>query len=270
MAFQFGSAVEVTDEAQMGTYSRVFRSKGHPVVLVCLKNGFHSGHAALIRAARQIPGKVLVVAAGPSIAYSVLEREKVDLVFRYTDELLWPQGLRTTLTVSDHGLEDPAALGVEVSRILALSGIIRPTDLFIGEKDYELLVGIGRAVADFHLGIKVHSLPTVRAADGVALSLSQAELGPEYRDQAVAVAAALTAGAHAAAAGAAAVLDVTREVLAAAGITELDYLVLKSPTLHEVAEVGDARLLVAVQLGGVRLIDNVGVPLGIGFKNIEA
>ena len=60
-----------------------------------------------------------------------------------------------------------------------------------------------------------------------------------------------------------------RGVLDAAGVSP-DYLELRGTDLGDAPEKGDARLLIAVELGGVRLTDNVGLPLGIGFKNIEA
>ena len=80
--------------------------------------------------------------------------------------------------------------------------------------------------------------------------------------------AALTAGAYAAESGAEKVLEVTGEVLAAAGV-EPEYLELRGRDLGEPPAEGDARLFVAATLGGVRLIDSVGLPLGIGFRNLE-
>ena len=80
--------------------------------------------------------------------------------------------------------------------------------------------------------------------------------------------AALVAGAHAAEGGPEAVLAAARAVLLAAQITP-EYLELRSLTLEQPPKTGNARLLVAANIGGTRLLDNVGVPVGIGFKNIE-
>ena len=268
MTFLPGQAAEVLDIKTIGMYSRAFRSKGKRIVLLCLTDGFHAGHAALIRAARRIPGAVVIVAANPNMEHAVLAQEHVDVVFRYTDDMLWPTGRRTNVSIENHGLEPVAVLEPEVTRIAALCGVVKPTDLFIGEKDYELVIAVNRMVADFHLGLVVHSHPTIRTADGVPVSLSSAEITRNQRDQAVAMSAALVAGAHAAEGGPEAVLAAARAVLLAAQITP-EYLELRSLTLEQPPKTGNARLLVAANIGGTRLLDNVGVPVGIGFKNIE-
>src|SRR5699024_11177800 len=105
--------------------------------------------------------------------------------------------------------------------------------------------------------------------DGLALSLRNVEVEESAREQARTLSAALTAGAHAAEAGAEQVLAVVTTVLDAAGIHPA-YVELRGLDLGPAPAVGDARLFVAANLGGVRLTDNVGLPLGIGFRNIEA
>ena len=103
--------------------------------------------------------------------------------------------------------------------------------------------------------------------DGLALSLRNMDVGICAIKPAPCP--PLTAGAHAAEAGAEQVLEVVNTVLDAAGI-EPEYVELRGLDLGPAPEIGDARLLVAANIGGVRLTDNVGLPLGIGFRNIEA
>ena len=79
----------------------------------------------------------------------------------------------------------------------------------------------------------------------------------------------MTAGAHAAEHGRTTVLETARGVLEAAGVEPV-YLELRDLAMREAPDEGDARLLGAVDLGGVRLTDNVGLPLGVGFKHVEA
>ena len=144
----------------------------------------------------------------------------------------------------------------------------RLSDVVVGEKDYELMRALQSAITDLHLPVKLHGVPTVRMPDGLALSLRNTRVEESARDQALALAAALTAGAHSAEHGADAVLSVARTVLEEAGV-DVDYLEVRGLDLGDAPEQGDARLLVSAVVGGVRLTDNVGLPLGIGFRNIE-
>ncbi|MDO4762589.1 MAG: pantoate--beta-alanine ligase [Corynebacterium sp.] len=267
MAFEFGVAQDC-DVARASMIASAFRKQGKPVVLVVVGAGVHAGHCALIRAARRIPGSVVIVAAHDSVAQHDLAAERVDAVARYSDHSLWPHGLRGGVMVNDNGMEDPELLRVDASRILALVGAIGPSDLVLGEKDYELLVNVQQAVTDLHIPVTIHSVPTVRMPDGVAISLRNTMIPVEYREQALALAAAVTAGAHAAEAGQEAVCAVVREVLQASGV-EPDFVKVTALNLGPAPQVGDARLFAGITLGGVRLTDNVGLPLGIGFKNIE-
>ena len=137
----------------------------------------------------------------------------------------------------------------------------------VGEKDFEELVALQQAVSGLRMEVQLHSLPTVRAGNGVAMSLRNADVPEQFQDDALALSAALTAGAHAAEHGPETVIETARGVLEAAGITP-DYLALRSLSFGAAPAVGDARLLAAARFGDVRLIDNVGVPLGVGFKNM--
>lgn len=250
-------------------FGRALRKTGKPVVLVPLGLGLHAGHIAMIRAAKRIPGAVVVVSyAGPEADHERLKQELIDAIFTYSSDTLWPNGLRvevnggTTLGIT-------VGLGAEVSRVLAMISLTGATDVFLGEKDYELVVAVQRALNDLYLPVKLHSVPTVRMPDGLAISLRNALIPVEFRDSAVALSAALTAGAHAAEHGAAVVVETVESVLGAAGLTA-DYVEVRGLDLGEPPALGDARLFAALTLGDVQISDNVGLPLGIGFKNIEA
>lgn len=270
MAFEFGTARVFEETRQIGMVASAFRKQGKPVVFVPLGGGVHAGHRALIRAAKRIPGSVVIASleeAKPD-SLEILREEKVDAVFSYRIEDLWPKGARTIVTIPDHGMEPARELSQAATELLTLLHIVAPSDVVIGEKDYELLVGVQRMVTDLRVPVTVHSVPTVRMPDGLAISLRNAEVAPEAREQALVLSAALTAGAHAAEGGKEAILDTCRQVLDAAGITP-EYVELRSLGLEEAPAQGDGRLFVAAEIGGVRLIDNVGVPVGIGFKNVE-
>lgn len=269
MSFQHGQGRVYTTVEQIRMFGRALRKTGKPVVLVPLGRGLHAGHIAMIRAAHRLPGAVVVVAySGPEADHERIREELVDAVFAYSDEVLWPHGVRTEV----RGGASISAPGTAVSRVLGLLGATGASDLILGEKDYELLIAVQRAVTDLHIPVKVHAVPTVRMPDGLAISLRNQYIAESDRDRALGIAAALTAGAHAAEHGAEVVLETTRGVLEAAGVTP-DYLELRGLDLGPAPATGDARLLMAATFEGVdgpvQLSDNVGLPLGIGFKNIE-
>ncbi|MDO5669839.1 MAG: pantoate--beta-alanine ligase [Corynebacterium sp.] len=266
MSFEAGQAREFS-LAQAGVLARAMRKTGRPVVLVPLGSGAHAGHLALIRAAQRIPRAVVIVAFSGS-DHSLLIDAHVDAICTYTQDELWPRGLRTLVQPVDHDLEPVAEVAGELTLALSLINAVGPTDVVVGEKDYEQMRALQAAITDLHLPVKLHGVPTVRMPDGLALSLRNTRVEESAREQALAISAALTAGAHSAEHGAEAVLSVARTVLDEAGV-DVDYLAVRGLDLGDAPAQGDARLLVSALVGGVRLTDNVGLPLGIGFRNIE-
>ena len=261
MSFEPGKAVVVTDPAQLATYGRAFRKTGKRVVLVPLGTGLHAGHIALIRAAKSLLGGVVMVTYRGNEVPEDFAREHVDVVFH--GDLDTPVRVMPQL---DH-LEDPHAIAAAVTRTVAAVNATHATDVVVGEKDFEELVALQQVVSGLRMEVQLHSLPTVRAGNGVAMSLRNENVPEELHDAALALSAALTAGAHAAEHGPDTVLSTARGVLEAAGIAP-DYLTLRSLSFGKAPAVGDARLLAAATFGDVRLIDNVGVPVGVGFKNM--
>lgn len=266
MSFEFGQAHEFST-ANISVFARAMRTTGRPVVLVPLGEGLHAGHIALIRAARRLPRAVVIVAWAGTDVPAELAAENVDAVWAYSAEELWPKGLRTVVRPADHRLESVDELARVLTQLVTQLNIVGPSDIVVGEKDYEQIRALQSAVTDLHVPVTVHGVPTVRMPVGIAVSLRNANVDEAAREQALALSAALTAGAHAAEQGADAVLGVARSVLATAGV-EPEYLEVRGPDLGEAPDSGDARLLVAATIGGVRLIDNVGLPLGIGFRNL--
>ncbi|MFH0411581.1 pantoate--beta-alanine ligase [Corynebacterium sp. L4756] len=271
MSIGRGQATVVSDLDMISKVGSAFKKTGAPVALVPLGRGVHAGHIALVRAAKAIRGSVVVVALSSTDEQDLeaLRKESVDVIWQYTDEQLWPNGQRLQITSQTPTLEPAEFISSELTRILALLGALGPSDVVVGEKDYELLIALNQAIHDFHIQVRLQGVPTVRMPDGLALSLRNLEVKESAREKASTLSAALTAGAHAAEAGAKQVLEVVKTVLDAAGI-EPEYVELRGRDLGEAPEIGDARLLVAATIGGVRLTDNVGLPIGIGFRNIEA
>jgi pantoate--beta-alanine ligase len=148
-----------------------------------------------------------------------------------------------------------------VAKLFALAGRCRA---YFGEKDFQQLVVVRRLAADLSFPVEVVGCPTVRGFDGVALSSRNRYLSTEEREAAAVLPRALAAGAASMRAGESDP-DEVRELMAAiAGaepLVELDYAaVVDAATLAPPPTLaGDLRLLVAARIGGVRLIDNVGV-----------
>ena len=299
MSFAFGQATYF-HLADIARFSRVMQKTGKSLHLVVLGQDIHAGHRVLLRTAQQL-GVVVAAVELPHVdagdagdtapgaqahetnlgapsrqlnpeLMDVLREAGVDAVVPYTREpgekdSLWPQGLRTQITPPE-GLEDSSALAEALTVHLSLLHAVGPDSIIAGEKDYEFLLRLQQAITDLHLAVKVQGVPTVRMPDGLAMSLRNTEIPVEHREKAVALSAALTAGAHVAERGAQAVLETAQDVLAAAGV-QPDYLELRARDFGPSPQEGDARLLVAATFGGVRLIDNVGVPVGIGFRNLD-
>ncbi|PFG27996.1 pantoate--beta-alanine ligase [Corynebacterium renale] len=268
MALELGTAALISDPQRATMTASALRKTGKPVVAVPVGRVIHGGHQALLRAARRLPGAVVFAVVQNTDDAELLKAEGVDFT------VLLPREATDTLVVpADYGLEDPGRLAHDLTYLVRVAGVLRPQAMILGEKDAELLAAFQRAVTDLQLGLKIRSVPTVRMPDGLALSVRNERIAPTVRDKAIAISAALTAGAYAAEYGAAKVIETARDVLAAAGLAP-DYLEVRSPDMGPAPAEGDARLLCAVELpavdgGTVRLLDSVGLPLGIGFKNLD-
>lgn len=267
--------------------SRALRHTGRRVMLVPTMGALHEGHLALVRAARRIPGAVVAVSifvnplqfgAGEDLdAYpraldadlDMLREEGVEVAFTPTPSAMYPEGPRTAVHPGPLGAEleggsRPTHFAGMLTVVLKLLQIVRPDRAFFGEKDYQQLVLVRQMVDDLNVDVRIVGVPTVREADGLAMSSRNRYLSPEEREQASALSSALLAGRYAAGGGPAAVLDAARAVLDEVPAIRTDYLELRGPWLEPAPAVGPARLLVAGRLGSTRLLDNIAIDLPEG------
>jgi len=291
VSFTPGEATVYTGIEEIGELTRAIRKVGRPVVLVPTMGALHEGHLALVRNAQRIPGALVVVSIfvnplqfgeGEDLdAYprtldadvAKLKAVGVDAVFAPSVREMYPNGPRTTVRPGPvgeilEGRTRPIHFAGMLTVVQKLMHITHCSDAFFGEKDYQQLVLIQQMVTDLNLGVQVHGVPIVREADGLAKSSRNIYLAEAERELALTLSAALTAGAHVAEDGAEAVLSTAQAILASVPEIEVDYLELRGADLGDAPETGDARLLVAAKIGDTRLIDNVGVPVGIGFRNL--
>jgi pantoate--beta-alanine ligase len=270
---------------EVARVTRALRAVGTKVVLVPTMGALHAGHRELLRRARNIPNTVLVASIfvnplqfGPTedleryprpleADLEVCRDERVEIVFTPVREDMYPPGSQVTVHPGPLGGElEGSVRGGHFVGVLTvvnkLFNIVRPDFALFGEKDYQQLVLIKQMVADLDMDTRVIGVPTVREPDGLALSSRNVYLDEEQRKSAVALSAALAAGAYKGTGGKEEVLKAAREVLAAHPEVALDYLEVRAPDLGPAPEQGEARLLVAARVGSTRLIDNTGLRLG--------
>ena len=262
-----------------------WRAEGLTVALVPTMGALHEGHMALVQAARALGGRTVVSVfvnptqfapdedfalypRNPADDLAKLAEEGVEAVFMPPTDAIYPPGFATTVRVEGvtGGLESDArphffdGVATVVTKLLLQC---LPDVALFGEKDYQQLATVRRLVVDLDIPCRIEAVPTVRAADGLALSSRNAYLSTEERRVAPALFRVLREMATALAEGAPATDEIVRgtAALGAAGFGRIDYLaVCDAETLEPVARVaGPARVLVAAWLGETRLIDNVPV-----------
>ncbi|MGO9385143.1 MAG: pantoate--beta-alanine ligase [Mycobacterium sp.] len=284
-AFKTGELNVYSAPRDVTDVSRALRHTGRRVMLVPTMGALHDGHLALVRAAKRVPGSVVVVSifvnplqfgAGEDLdAYprtldddlALLRGEDVEIVFAPTAAAMYPNGLRTTvhpgpLAAELEGGPRPTHFAGMLTVVCKLLQIVRPDRVFFGEKDYQQLILVRQMVADLNVDVAVVGVPTIREADGLAMSSRNRYLDPVQRELAGTLSAALTAAAHAAHSGAQAALDAARAVLGAVPALAVDYLELRDAELGPVRANAPGRLLVAARLGNTRLLDNIALELG--------
>lgn len=252
-----------------------------PIALVPTMGALHDGHLSLLAIARRhgaVAASVFVNPAqfGPgedlaryprdeSADLAALRAARCDLAWLPAAALMYPPDDATRIEVAGpaEGFEGAARPGHfrGVATVVAkLFGQVRPAVAVFGEKDWQQLQVIRRMVADLALPVGIVGAPIVRAADGLALSsrnrfltAAQRAIAPLLFATLDGVRAALPAGADAALAGA-------RAALTQAGFA-VDYLALADgTTMRPIGEPrAGARLLAAVRLGDVRLLDNLAL-----------
>lgn len=262
---------------------------GASVALVPTMGALHEGHLTLIRAARgqadHVVASIFVnprqFGAGEDLdAYprqmerdaALLEAEGVALLWAPASEEVYPAGYATNVSVSGVsaglcGADRPGHFDGVATVVCKLFNQVRPDMAFFGEKDWQQLAVIRRMARDLDLtqpeAGAIHAVPTVREADGLAMSSRNAYLTPDQRAQAAALPRAMHAAAAAIESGAAVAetLDRLRGDLVAGGFDSVDYAELRdAATLERVGQREDAaRLFVAARIGGTRLIDNIGL-----------
>jgi len=262
-----------------------WRRAGDTVALVPTMGALHAGHVALVRAARGQAKRVCAtIFVNPTqfapnedfASYPRKERadqdllraEKTDLLFMPSVEEMYPAGHTTRVRVAAvaQTLEEdfrPSHFDGVATVVAKLLLQALPDVALFGEKDYQQLLVIRRMVRDLDIPVRIEGVPTVREADGLALSSRNAYLTAEERAIAPALHRAITDVASAVARGAAPARETAAaaERLLQAGFQKVDYVAVRdAETLQPVGDGSrPARVLAAAWLGRARLIDNIPV-----------
>jgi pantoate--beta-alanine ligase len=273
----------IRDPATMQAWADGERAAGHRIALVPTMGALHDGHVALIAEARRHAARVVVSIFVNPIQFDrrddferyprpVEEDDArcaaagVDVVYAPTAAAMYPEGFRTAVEVG--ALTEPLCGRTRPGHFRGVTTVVtklflgvRPHVAVFGEKDWQQLAVVRRMTADLDFGIEIVGVPTVREADGLALSSRNRRLGAEDRLAARCVPRALAAAEAAVATGetrAAAIVARAEAAIAAEPRARLEYAELRDPaTLEGVAEVAAPALLaLAVWVGSVRLIDN--------------
>jgi len=276
---KFGNLPVVRSVSALRNEIARWRKGGKTVALVPTMGALHAGHLALVAHGRSLCDRVvasLFVNPAQFVPHerdeasdaAKLDAAQTDLLYAPPLAEIYPPGFATTVDAGaiaqgqDGRFRSGHFQGVAtvVTKLLLQAS---PDVACFGEKDYQQLHVVKRVVRDLDIPVRVEGVPTVREADGLALSSRNLYLSPEERRLAPMLyrvlretAARLETGDDAPSALAAAVA-----MLARAGFTKIDYIeACDGETLAPLDRVDrPGRLLAAVWLGKTRLIDNVPI-----------
>lgn len=259
--------------AELATALAELRAEDRPIGLVPTMGALHEGHLALMRAAQQAGDAVVVslfvnpaqFGPGEDLARYPRDEERdaelalatgVAILFVPRADDMYPPGFDThvdpgVLATVLEGEVRPGHFRGVATVCVRLFGLVRPRRAYFGRKDAQQVAVVKQVVRDLALEVEIVACPTVRDADGLALSSRNAYLSASERGAALALPRALEAGQHVAGNGGRRdeIVAAVRQVLDADERVAVDYVAI--------ADLDGPTLAAAVRIGGTRLIDNV-------------
>lgn len=278
------SIAVVRTVADLRAQVSAWKVAGLRTALVPTMGALHDGHLTLVRRGRELADRVIATIFvnptqfGPNEDFSRYPRDEAgdaaklagagcDLLFAPTVDVMYPAGFATSIDVGPvttrwEGAFRPGhfqGVATVVTKLLLQAG----ADIAcFGEKDYQQLCTIRQLVRDLDIPVHIEGVPTVREADGLALSSRNAYLSPEQRQvagQLNRVMRDVIARLHAGEAVEPVLTDGTKALLGA-GFAAVDYLALVDAlTLEPLPVPAPGRLICTARLGSVRLLDNMAV-----------
>lgn len=261
------------------------RSLGKTIALVPTMGALHTGHISLVKIAREHATALISSVFINPTQFSVgedfsryprtekedlekLEEQAVDIAYLPSVSEMYPEGFSTSISVGKIAKElcgafRPGHFDGVATVVTKLLMQTLPDCAVFGEKDYQQLYIIRRLARDLDIPVKIIGAPTIREADGLALSsrnqyLSESErrVAPVLYQTLIDVKTQLNAGHEVKS-----LIVQAKHRLNTAGFTEVDYIELRDmETLEPVIHLAKpARLLAAATLGTTRLIDNIAI-----------
>ncbi len=275
----------VRDVAGLRATIAAWRGRGETVGLVPTMGALHEGHLSLVRAAKARAGRVvasLFVNPKQFAPHEDFERYPrteardaamlasagCDLLYAPGRPAMYPDGFATNVIVANvstplEGEFRPHFFGGVATVVAKLLLQCLPDCALFGEKDYQQLLVIKRLARDLDIPVEIVGCPTVREADGLAMSSRNFYLTGDERRIAAQLNAIMRESIAAIRAGAAiaGIEHAGKQRLTDAGFAIVDYFAVRDAnTLTEVTDLSrPARLLAAAWLGKTRLIDNMAV-----------
>lgn len=270
--------------------------EGVRIGFVPTMGALHEGHRALIRAARlRCDALVVSIFVNPTqfgpqedlVKYprpisqdrALCRKEGVDVCFEPTVEAMYPSGFQTMVTLPMiarrwEGEVRPHHFTGVATVVTKLFGIVRPRIALFGQKDFQQSALVRQLAKDLNLGVEIVVCPTVREADGLAMSSRNIYLSPDDRIRAATLYKSLRAGAEVIRRGVTdgeTVRSAMVRVIKNEPAVTIDYLAVCDPTtLDPLSSVTrQAVLLGAVRIGATRLIDNILVSAKQARRSFE-
>ncbi|OGP66300.1 MAG: pantoate--beta-alanine ligase [Deltaproteobacteria bacterium RBG_16_44_11] len=268
---------------EMQAYSEGLRLKGKRLSFVPTMGYFHEGHLNLMREAKKM-ADILIVSIyvnptqfGPKEDLSKYPRDferdskmaegaGVDVIFYPSDKEMYPGNYQTYVSVEEVtkdlcGLSRPGHFRGVTTVCAKLFNIVKPHIVVFGKKDFQQYITIKRMVDDLNLDLEIVGLPTVREADGLAMSSRNVYLEENEKPSALILVSSLKLAQKLYDNGerkASAIIKEVGKLIKSVPYVDIDYIkICDTKTLTNVEEItGDAVIALAVKVSKTRLIDN--------------
>ncbi|MBF0107655.1 MAG: pantoate--beta-alanine ligase [Magnetococcales bacterium] len=276
--------VILTNRESLKGWTREQRTAGRRIGFVATMGALHAGHLHLVRQSLERTDRTIVsifvnpTQFGPGEDFdryprlpeqdqTLLRQAGCHALFYPDVATIYPEGFQTRIDVEPLGSElcgreRPGHFQGVATVVAVLLNLVKADTAFFGLKDYQQFTLIRRMVRDLSMDVAIVGIPTVREADGLAMSSRNRYLGPEDRKRASAIHAGLMAARNAFLAGekeACRLEDISRRIFIEAGIHRIQYISVRAAAdLAPVKTVAaDGIILAAVKVGSTRLIDNI-------------